>query len=123
MLQGREAEALRSLEAAWQQVRQVLQPFTRSACNEQELRDALRQAVFVAPPRAVPGEDRFLPPPVLARAIGALRCRSGDLAGAALWLLENGDPTDRALRAVTASWLKAAGFGEAARALSGGDRP
>ncbi|MBP7125217.1 hypothetical protein KBD49_02505 [Myxococcota bacterium] len=123
LVQGREPEALRSLEIAWQQVRQMLQPFAGDSCREQALREALRQAVFTSPPLAVPGEDRFRPPPVVVRAIGALRCRSGDLPGAALWMLEQGDPADPALRSVTASWLEAAGFGDAARALSGGGAP
>ncbi|HOU53302.1 MAG TPA: hypothetical protein PLQ97_05175 [Myxococcota bacterium] len=119
LVQGREAEALRSLEAAWQQVRRWLQPFTDRTCRDQALREALRQVVFTTPPLAIPGEDRFRPPPLITRAIGTLRCRAGDLPGAALWLLEHGDPTDMTLRAVTRSWLEAAGFPEAARALSG----
>lgn len=123
LVQGREPEALRALEAAWQQVQQVLQPFTVDACREEALREALRRTVFVSPPLAVPGEDRFRPPPVVTRAIGALRCRSGDLRGAALWMLDHGDPADPALRRTTARWLEAAGFPEAAEALTGGTNP
>lgn len=120
MVQGREPEALRALEAAWQQVQQVLKPFTGEACREEALREALRRTVFLSPPLAVAAEDRFRPPPVVTRAIGALRCRSGDLRGAALWMLEHGDPADPALRQTTARWLRAAGFPEAAGALAGG---
>lgn len=118
LVPGREARASRDLAAAWGKVRAELsKAFASGECKETVIQKALDRRVFVNPPHAVAGEDRYLPPRPVALAVAAGLCASGDPDGAAIWLMDTTGAEDAPARASAAILWAAAGRLDAARAL------
>jgi len=107
---GSHREAARALAAAWGGVLKTLEgSFARTDCRAPAIRKSLSATVYVAPPKAVPAEDRFLPPPVVTWTAAAEACAAGDPAGAADWLVPAALAGDPDAAAVAALMLAAAG--------------
>ena len=100
---GRHRAAAQALARAWADVRKDLAPaFATEQCAPSKLKATLARNVFVAPPRAVPLQDRFAPPLPVAWAAARSACLAGDLEGAADWLVDHALPGDPDASAATA---------------------
>ncbi len=87
-VKGRFREAARALKNAWRTVRADLATvFSASACEPRRIRAVLSRTLFCDPPLAVPGDDRFLPPPEVRQALAHSLCVTGQGREAAdvLW--------------------------------------
>jgi hypothetical protein len=117
---GRAGQAADALARAWTAVRAELAgAFAGTACDRPGIRKALARNVFTAPPRALPAQDRFLPPGPVLWTTARARCDSGDLAGAAEWLTDAALAGDADAAAAAAVLAASAGRTDAARALLG----
>lgn len=123
---GHATRARRLLSDAWTALRTDLaQAFATDRCDEDRIAQTLSRRVFAAPPDALPGEDRFVPPRVVALARASLDCARGAPADAGQLLLDWTDPADTPARAAAAVLLAAAGRSTLANALvpENGDAP
>jgi hypothetical protein len=115
---GRWEASDRALTRSWNTLRNELgRVFFGGSCDSPRIRTTLDRLVFTAPARAVPADDRFLPPRVVALAVARARCESGRLADAAYWLLANTTRDDPASIAAAAVLLATDGKGDVALAL------
>jgi hypothetical protein len=123
---GRTTRARRLLTAAWTTTRADLaQAFATDRCDEDRIARTLATRVFEAPPDALPSEDRFVPPRVVALALAFLHCTRGARTEAGHLLLDGTHPSDTPSRAAAAVLLAADGKRELAEALVplGADAP
>ncbi len=75
---GRYREAARDLARAWGRVRADLAPvFSTATCEPRRIGAVLSRILFRSPPLAVPGDDRFLPPPEVRHALARSLCLTG----------------------------------------------
>ncbi len=107
---GRPSEAARDLARAWQRVRADLgKVFQSSSCEPERIRAVLAKTLFHAPPLAVPGDDRFLPPPAIRDALAHALCVQGRTREAAEVLIEAAWAGDEEARTTAAALFAASG--------------
>lgn len=121
---GQMVRARRALQAAWDKLRRELaQAFATDRCDEDRIARTLGRRVFSAPPDAIPGEDRFVPPRPVALVLARARCQTGATGQAGMGLLDESGGSDLPARVAAAVLLAGAGHGALAVALVPQDSP